>query len=132
MGGFGRVLAIVVAVLIAVAIGAGVYNAGVSAGLAEAAQQAAAAGDPLPVPTGYGYGWGYGPYWHGPGGFGFFGIFFAILGIFLIIGLVRASFGWGRWRGGGPNGGSGRRERLEEFHRELHRRDSSAERPAGA
>jgi hypothetical protein len=132
MGGFGRALAILVAVLIAVAIGAGVYNAGMTAGLAEAAQQAAATGDPLPANNGFGY--GYGPYWHGPGGFGFFGILFAILGVFLVIGLIRGAMGWNRW-GGGPGGRGdwgGRRERLEEFHREMHRRETGGERPAGA
>ncbi len=65
------------------------------------ARAAAAAGDPVVVYPpyvggryGYGYGWG--------GGFGFFGILFWILGFFLIFGLIRAAFGWGRWGGGGP------------------------------
>lgn len=124
------------AIAIAVGIGAAVYNAGVTAGLAEAAQQAAASGDPVTVP----YAYGYGPYWHGPFGFGFgfFGIFFLILGIFLVIGLVRAAFGWGRWNGprgprgpGGPGGwGGDRRDRVEEWHRELHRRDSGETQPS--
>ena len=122
------------AIAIAVGIGAAVYNAGVTAGLAEAAQQAAASGDPVTVP------YAYGPYWHGPFGFGFgfFGIFFLILGIFLVIGLVRAAFGWGRWNGprgprgpGGPGGwGGDRRDRVEEWHRELHRRDSGGTQPS--
>jgi hypothetical protein len=106
MSTFFRVVLALLAVALLVGIGAGVYNAGVSEGLAEAARQAVASGDPVPQA------YAYGPYWHGP----FHG------------GLVRAAFGWGRWRGGpggpgGPNGWGGRRERMEELHRELHRRD---------
>ncbi len=96
-----RVLAALLLVAVAIGIGTAVYNAGVTAGLTEAAQQAAPSGDPAPViRDGFGYGWG-SPYAHGPfgHGFGFFGIIFWILGIFLIIGLVRAVFGGG-W--GGP------------------------------
>lgn len=115
-----RVLAALVLVAVAFGIGTAVYNAGVTAGLAEAAQ-AAASGDPAPlVPYGYGYG---APYMHGP--FGFFGIIFWILGIFLIIGLVRAAFG-GRWGGPrGPGHWGGRREMVEDWHREMHRREGS-------
>ena len=128
---FGRTIFRVVAalLLVAVAIGMGsaVYNAGVTAGLAEAAQQAAASGDPAPViRDGWGYAYGYGgPYWHGPFGFGLFGILFWILGILLVIGLVRAAVGGG-WRGGrGPGGPGGWSGRGEEWHRELHRREGS-------
>lgn len=134
MGTMLRVLAVLVLVLVAASIGTAVYNAGVSAGLAEAAVQAAASGDPAPY-----VGWaGYGPYAHGPWGFGFFGILFGILFLFLVIGLVRAAFfggrggrgGRGGWDGrggwGGPGGWEGRRERLEELHRELHRNDPEA------
>ena len=126
MSTFFRVVLALLAVALLVGIGAGVYNAGVSEGLAESARLAAASGDPVPPA----YAYGHGPYWHGPfhGGFGFFGIIFWILGILLVIGLVRAAFGWGRWRGGpggpgGPNGWGRGRERMEELHRELHRRD---------
>ena len=132
MSGFFRFIVFLLAVAIAVGIGAAVYNAGVTAGLAEAAQQAAASGDPVVVNPAYGY--GYGPYWHGPfgPGFGFFGIFFLIIGFFLVLGLARAAFGWGRWNGPrGPGSGSGgwggRSERIEELHRELHRRESGQE-----
>jgi hypothetical protein len=57
--------------------------------------------------------------------------------VFLVIGLVRAAFGWGRHGGPGGHGGrggwGGRREMLEEMHRELHRRDNpDGERAAGA
>jgi hypothetical protein len=124
-----RVVAALLLVVVAIGIGTAVYNAGVTAGLTEAAQQAVASGDPAPViRDGWGYGYGYGaPYAHGPFGFGFgiFGIFFWILGIFLIIGLVRAAFG-GRWGGGnGPRGPGGWSGRGEEWHRELHRREGT-------
>ena len=134
-----RVLAVLVLVGLVFGIGTAVYNAGVSAGITEAVQQAVASGDPAPVVTvpgyGYGYGWG-GPYWHGPG---FFGILAWIFGIFLVFALLRAAFGFGRGgrggRGGhgGPGHWGGGRERMEEFHRELHARDAAGgERPAGA
>ena len=118
-----RVIAALLLVAVVVGLGAAVYNAGISAGLTAAAQQAIASGDPAPVVPVYGY--GYGPYVHGPFGWGFFGIFFWILGFFLILALLRAVFGWGRWGGGprGPGGWGGRRsEMAEEWHRELHRR----------
>ena len=120
-GIFG-LLATIVVVAVMVGIGIGVYNAGVSEGVAEAARAAQAAGDnPAvvypPYAGHYGYGWG--------GGFGFFGILFWILGFFLIFGLIRAAFGWGRWGGGGrgQGGWASREERIAEMHRELHRRD---------
>jgi hypothetical protein len=66
-------------------------------------------------------------------GFGFFGIFFWILGFFLIFALLRAAFGWGNGGPRGPGGWSGgRRERLEELHRELHRNDGPTERAASS
>lgn len=135
MSSFWRLVAFVLALAIAVGIGAALYNAGVSAGFAEAAQQAAASGDPAVAPPAWGWG---APYWHGPFGygFGFFGFLFWILGIVLVIGLVRAAFGWGRWRGPGPGpGGWGERSsRAEEWHRDLHRRESDdgPRQPAGA
>jgi hypothetical protein len=130
---FGRgifgVLATIVLVAIVAGIGIGVYNAGVSEGVAEAARAAQAAGeDPavvFPPYAGGGYGPGYGYGWGG-GGPGFFGILFGILFLFLIFGLIRAAFGWGRWGGGGRGPGGGwesRNERIAEMHRELHKRD---------
>lgn len=132
---FGRGLfgafALIVAIAIVAGIGIGVYNAGVSEGVAEAARVAQVAGDGAAVvyppyvggPYGYGHGWG-------GGGFGFFGILFGILFFFLIIGMIRAAFGWGRWGGGGrgPGGWESRNERIAEMHRELHRKDE----PKGA
>jgi hypothetical protein len=117
-----RVLAVLLLVAVAVGIGTAVYNVGINTGLNEAAQQAIASGEPLPAGA---YHYGYGPYWHGAwgSGFGFFGIFFWILGIFLVFALLRAAFGWGRW-GGGPGGPyGGRRDMIEDWHREMHRRD---------
>jgi hypothetical protein len=126
-GTFGRALAVILVVVVLAGIGIGIYNAGVNEGITEAARAAQAAGeDPAvvypPYAGSYGYGWG----WHG--GFGFFGILFGILFLFLIFGLIRAAFGWGRWNGGGrgPGGGGwgGREERIAEYHRELHKRDA--------
>jgi hypothetical protein len=121
-----QVLAVLFVAAVVAAIGFGVYNAGVSAGLAENIQ-ALPSGEAVPyapyAPYGpYGYGWGG---WHGPGP-GFFGIIFWILGIFLIFALLRAAFGRGRWGGPGGwgNGGQGR-DRIEALHRELHERQGS-------
>ena len=130
MGTFVRVLTTLLVVAIVIGIGAAVYNAGVTAGLAEQLQQAAASGEAVVAP--YPYGYAPGPYWHGPG---FFGIIFWIFGIFLFIGLVRAAVGWGRWGGRGHGGAGGwgdRQSRMAEMHRELHRRETTDERPAGA
>lgn len=118
--GFLRLLAALILVAVAIGLGTAAYNAGVTAGLSEAAQSAASGAPVTVVP------YGYGPYWHGPWGFGFFGIIFWIFGIFLVFGLLRAIFGWGRWSGRGPGGWGprgGRREMVEEWHRELHRQD---------
>ena len=127
---FGRtilgVLAVIALVGLVAVIGTSVYNAGISQGIAEAANAAAASGDPVVVYPPYAGGhYGYG---HGGWGFGFFGILFWILGFFLIFGLLRAAFGWGRWGGGGMGRGGweSRQERISELHRELHRREDQA------
>jgi hypothetical protein len=116
---FGRtifgVLAVVLVIAALAGLGTYVYNAGINEGLAEAARQAVASGEPVPVYPGYGVGWGYGH------GFGWgFGIIFWILGFFLILWLIRAAFGWGRWGGRGYGHG---RDRLDEIHRQLHERE---------
>ena len=137
MGTAIRVLAVLLVVGLLAGIGFGVYNAGVDQGLAQNVS-AAASGAPA---VAYGYP---GYYGHWGFGFGFFGIFFWILGIFLIFALLRAAFGWGRWgRGrwggyghggyghggysGGPAGDKGdpRRAMLDEWHREAHDSGSS-------
>jgi hypothetical protein len=124
VSGFFRAFAFLFALAIAIGIGAAVYNAGVTEGLAEAARQAAASGDPLPVP----YGYGYGPYWHGPFGFGFFGPILIVLGLFIAIGFARIAVRGGQrhdWKG--PGGWGDRRDRVEAWHRELHRREAGEE-----
>ena len=122
-----RVIASLALVALLVIIGIGVYDAGMSQGIAEAGRQVVASGEPV---TQYVYPGPYAGHWGW--GFGFFGIFFWILGIFLIFALLRAIFGWGRWRGSGyggyagygryagwgPPGGPG--GRFEEWHRQAH------------
>lgn len=132
-----RVLGVVLVIAIAAGLAAVAYNAGVNEGFNVAVQQAVQAGQPVPVVP-----YGYGPYWHS--GIGFFGIFFWIIGFFLLIGLIRAVFGFGRGgRGGwgksghGPGGFpgyGGRGEAVADWHRELHRREESGEtdKPAGS
>jgi len=118
-GSFIRAVAALALIGVLVAIGVGVYDAGVSAGLTQQGA-AAASGAPTVVYAGpyVGHGWGWGP------GFGFFGIFFWILGIFLIFGLIRAAFGFGRGGHRGWGGSYGRygdpRDHLEDWHRRAH------------
>ena len=126
--GLFRILGVIVVMAILAGIGIGIYNAGVGDGVAEVARQAAANGDPVTVVPPYGYGYG----WHGwGGGFFPFGIFFWILGVFLVLGLLRAAFGRGH-RYGGPGGHGPWREererRFESWHRAAH--DESP--PAGS
>jgi hypothetical protein len=108
-------------------IGAGIYNAGVTAGLA---QSGAVAGGAVAPYVHYGT-------WHaGFLGFGFLGLLFPILFLFLIFGLIRAAIfggrrGWGHgdhdWHGGqGPDGWRSERERyLSDLHRRLHETEGS-------
>ena len=120
-GGLFRFIAAVALVGLIAIVGYGIYDAGVGAGLAEAARTAVASGDPAPgvyYPGPYYHGWGYGHGW----GFGIFGFLFLIFGILLFFGLLRAAFGWGRW-GGGRGGWSrhdGPRGHLDEWHRQAH------------
>jgi hypothetical protein len=141
MGTALRVLAVIVVVGILAGLGVTVYNAGVSQGMVQGAGLATASGAPAVA-----YGWyGVGPHWGW--GFPLFGIFFWILGIFLVFALLRAVFGWGRWgrRGwddhgpgwggpgpGGYGGPSGRRDAMERFHRELHERADVSGGPGNA
>ena len=100
-------------------IAVGVYNAGVSAGLAQAGAVGAGAAAP------YAYGWGF----HSVLGFGLLGLLVPILFLFLIFGLIRAAMGGGRrgwghhgWQGGpGPEGWRSERERyMADMHRRFH------------
>lgn len=127
-----RVLGVVLLIAVAAGLAIVAYNVGANAGFNVAVQQAAQSGQPVPVAP-----YGYGPQWHG--GIGFFGILFWIIGFFLLIGLIRAVFGFGRGgRGGwgrsghGPGGYpgwgyGGRGEGIADWHRELHRREESGE-----
>lgn len=127
-----RVIAGLALVGLAVVIGINVYNAGVTAGLAEAGRNALAAGEPVTYYPGAYIG-------HGWGGFGVFGIFFWILGVFLIFGLLRAAFGWGRWGRGGRSWSEhgyghghrydGPRDNFEEWHRRAHGEGGSEPEP---
>ncbi len=144
-----RALAFVLLLVVVGGLGVLAYNAGVSAGVSQQAQVVVQDGQPVTVVPYAPY-----PYWHG--GFGFVGFIFWILGFFLIIGLLRAIFGWGRWgRGGwsrhgyyggpggpggpgaggpgGPGGAYGdRMDRVADWHRELHRRDEAGTTETGS
>ena len=102
--------------IVAILLFGGVAGVAYEAGLAAAGAGAAAAGA---APAAYPY------YWH-PGffGFGFFGFLFPLLFLFLIFGLARAAFGWGRW-GGHGYGRYGGPRMIDEWHRELHEREKS-------
>ena len=119
MGAMFRVIALLALVGLAALIGVNVYNAGVTAGLADAANHAVASGAPVVVyPGAYvGHPWGF--------GFGFFGFFFVIFGFFLFFGLLRAAFGWSRYGGhhyrkydGGR--GNGWRSHMDDWHSQAH------------
>ena len=115
-----------------VGIGAGIYQAGIAQGIVDAGRIPEGAAVPIA-----GYGWGF----HG---FGFLGLLFPILFLFLIFGLVRAAFGRGRgwgpgWGGrgyygkgygpgfGGPDAWREERDRqISDLHRRLHEEESQS------
>jgi hypothetical protein len=122
-----------------IAIGAGIYQAGVAQGVVDAGRFPAGAAVPVAGYDGY----------HG-GGFGFLGLLFPLLFLFLLFGLIRAAFsrgrGWGHhgygrgygpgWGGGwdkgeGDGGPTGWREerdrRMADLHRRLHEEDAGSE-----
>ena len=120
----------VIVLALLIGLGAGVYNAGLAQGLAQAG---AAPGSTVVPYAGYAYGYGFHPFF----GFGFLGLLFPILFLFLIFGLLRAAFGRGRhdgpgWGGRGywgkgygpgmgPDGWREERERqISDLHRRLH------------
>lgn len=122
-GSFFRFLAMLVLIGVVIAIGVGVYNAGVSSGLAQQGAAVASGAPAVVYPgpyVGHGWGWGWGP------GFGIFGIFFWILGIFLIFALIRAAFGFGRCGGRRGDWGNhhgrygGPRDSFDDWHRKAH------------
>ena len=107
------------------AIGLGVYQIGYTNGLAETGAEVVV-NNALPAFHGW-WGWG-------PGiGFGFFGIFFKIFFVILIIGLIsRFFFGPRRWGPPGPYWGGGwhdehrpaMEERLDDWHQQAHQKAS--------
>jgi hypothetical protein len=113
MGPRGFLGIVLLVVLVAGAAGLA-YNAGVAHGLAQSGQTVAPpGGGPYP------YGPYYGPYMHGPFGFGFFGLLFPLLFIFLFFGLLRGLF-WHSWGGYGHHWGRGVPPEFEEWHRRVH------------
>jgi hypothetical protein len=102
------ITAVIVTLVIAAIVGVGAYQLGVAQGLAGAAAPTAVA------PAFY--------YYH-PFFFGGFGFLFPLLFIFLIFFLVRGLFwGWGgrRYGGWGRYGYGDPRDRLEEWHKQMH------------
>ena len=97
-----------IAILLIVAVGFAGYQIGVTQQIAPAAGG---------VPVAYPY------YWHPFGFFGFFGLLFPLLFLFLIFGAMRAAFGGG-WRGRYGHSYSWRRDgppsAFEDWHRQAH------------
>src|SRR5262249_25276990 len=109
----GIVLVVAVAAGLA-GIGTQIYNAGIAQGIAQSGKlpSTGPGAGPHPHPF-YPY---YGPF-HGFG-FGFFGLLWRVLVIFLRFGVLRRAF-WG----GGPGSGSygrGAPRWFEEWHRQAH------------
>jgi hypothetical protein len=134
MRAFVGVLAALLLVGVLFGTGAAIYNQGVSAGLAAAGEQPSGDGDEADPRVGSGVA----PYIKGGIGFGvgsLVGLLFSILLIVIIVGLARVAFS-GRGPGGGPHSGGwgSRQERMDEWHRELHRREANGgtQHPAGA
>jgi hypothetical protein len=100
---------VIVVLAFALVVGVVAYQMGLSQGVVTALPVGAA-----PVAY-YGY-----PHW----GFGFFGLLFPLLFLFLFFGALRAAW-WGRGGHGSRHWGDGR-ARIEELHRELH-----GEKPSG-
>src|SRR5262249_45492562 len=96
-------LAALLAIAAMAAVGVYEYRAGVARGLEIGGKLQA----------------GPGPYPYWPGYFHPLGFVFPLLLVFLIFGLTRRIFWWGRW--GGPDTWHRDREaRLEEWHRKAH------------
>lgn len=123
---------IVVAIL--VGVGVGIYQAGVAQGVIDAGRFPAGAAVPVA---------GYGGYHDG--GFGFLGLLFPLLFLFLIFGVLRAAFGhrrgwghgygygygrgWDKGSGSGPDGTPGprwdREGAIADWHKRLHEQDTA-------
>jgi hypothetical protein len=108
-------LRVIVVAVIALIVGVFAYQLGLSQGLATTIPAGAA-------PVAYYY-----P--HFGFGFGFLGLLFPLLFLFLIFGALRAAV-WGGRGGYGPRGWGGNgRARIEELHRELHGEKPSGDQP---
>lgn len=104
--------------IVVIGVGAAIVNNAYQAGLVQGLAQTVPPDQARPMPYYYGpwgYGWGH--------SFGFFGFFGFLLVLFLIFGLIRALFFWGR---GGPGywhrgpSGTGTPPWFEEWHRRAH------------
>jgi hypothetical protein len=101
---------LILLILITVGVGIGAYNWGVNQGLEQSGN--------VEVVRYYGH-----------GGFFPFGLFLFPLFIFGFFALMRGAFGGRHWSGPGHQG---RSERLEEYHRQLHERETKGDSaPAG-
>jgi hypothetical protein len=127
MRAFLGLLTALLLVGVLVGTGSAIYNQGVAAGINAADSEASDGGIRADD----------GPYIGDPVAFGIeqlVGLLFSVLLVVIIVGLARAAFGIGRH--GPPGGGWGhgdRRGRIEEWHRELHRREQGGgeQTPAG-
>lgn len=110
-------------------LGAEAYQAGVAQGIVDAGRFPA--GATVPVVGGYGH-----------TGFGFLGLVFPLLFLFLIFGVIRAAFsrgrGWGSgWDKGGMSEGGptswreDREQRMADMHRRMHEADGGTEPASG-
>jgi hypothetical protein len=103
------VLAGVLAIAVVAAVGVYEYRAGVARGVEMSGKLPAAPGwGGAPYPY-YGY-------WH----FHPFGFVFPLLLLFLVFGLARRMFGWGRWGGGPGYRRWNNPSQLDEWHRKAH------------
>jgi len=114
----------IVGVLIVLAVAAGVagvatyaYNQGVAQGLVQSGKAPVPGPGAGPYPV-YPYGYPYGFFYHGPFGFGFFGLLWTVLIVLLVFGLLRRLF----WQGPGWSvyGAQDVPRRFEEWHRRAH------------
>lgn len=120
-----RVVLAIVLLGALIALGAYVYNLGLAQGAAASLAEGSQEGQALPAP------YFYAPYYRPWGwGFGFFGLCFPILAIFLIFAAFRGLFFRRRWRGYGPGGWGWRGKypddeggippKVQEWHRKMH------------
>ncbi len=139
-GFFMRAILVIVLLGALVALGAYVYNLGIAQGAAASLTEGTTEGQTLPAP------YFYAPYYRPWGwGFGFFGLCFPFLAIFLIFAALRGLFFRRGWRGYGPHGrgwygkGPGGRgpgweggipPRVEEWHRKMHASEAEEASPA--